>query len=118
MKSLSVRLGVIFAIGFYVFVYAEVWGADWKLYAESGEFLFFYDAESISHPSKGIVKVWVKFVYKDKKKSTKEIADIMMKMVEKGVSLPEWLAKQLWESSAQTIVSLYEPESCVNDVFK
>ncbi len=29
MKSLSAKLGVI-VIGFVIFGYAEVWGADWK----------------------------------------------------------------------------------------
>jgi len=72
MKSLSVRLGVIFAIiGLAIFTYAEVWGADWKFFqvTKSTEDvgglpvfgnIHFYDATSVAHPSKNIVRVWTK----------------------------------------------------------
>jgi hypothetical protein len=57
MKSLSVKLGVIL-VGVAIFGYAEVWGADWKLYNSSEKFMAYYDAQSITHPSKNIVRVW------------------------------------------------------------
>jgi hypothetical protein len=56
MKSLSVKLGVIL-IGLAIFTYAEVWGADWKLYAAHESFLAYYDTQSITRPSKNIVRV-------------------------------------------------------------
>lgn len=70
MKLLSVRLGVIL-IELSIFVFSEVWGADWKKYAENERILCCYDAESLTHydggslsqPSKNIIKVWVRFEY-------------------------------------------------------
>ena len=65
MKSLLVKLGAIL-IGLAIFSYAEVWGADWKLYGGTDKYLAFYDAQSISRPSKNIVTVWEKFSYTEK----------------------------------------------------
>ena len=64
MKSLSVKLGVIL-IGLLIFGYAEVWGADWKLYGDSEYYMGFYDAQNITHPSKNIVRVWTRWDYKE-----------------------------------------------------
>jgi hypothetical protein len=33
MKSLFVKLGVVLIIGLFIFVYVEVWGADWRLFS-------------------------------------------------------------------------------------
>jgi hypothetical protein len=33
MKSLLGKLGVVLIIGLFIFVYAEVWGADWRLFS-------------------------------------------------------------------------------------
>ncbi len=62
MKSL---LGVIL-IGLAIFGYGEVWGADWKLYGSSEKSLAYYDTQSITRPSKNIVRVWVKITYTEK----------------------------------------------------
>jgi len=72
MKSLLGKLGVIL-IGLAIFGNAEVWGADWQKYEENERVLCFYDAENLTHydgeslsqPSQNIIKVWVKFEYKD-----------------------------------------------------
>jgi hypothetical protein len=64
MKS-SVKLGVIL-IGLAIFGYAEVWGADWKFYGATENYLNYYDAQSITRPSKNIVRVWIKFDYTEK----------------------------------------------------
>lgn len=56
MKSLLSKLGVVL-IGLAIFGYAEVWGADWKLYAVHESFLAYYDGQSITRPSKNIVRV-------------------------------------------------------------
>ena len=67
MKSLFGRLGVILVvIGFTIFSYAEVWGADWKLYAESDFANYYYDAEDIVRPSENIVRVWIRTLYTEK----------------------------------------------------
>jgi len=40
MKSLSFKLGVIFVIGLSILTYAEVWGADWKVYGTTRGYFF------------------------------------------------------------------------------
>ncbi len=64
MKLLSVRFGVIL-IGFIVFGYMKVCGGDWKVYAELKDDVgvFYYASDSITHPSKNIVKVVTKTVF-------------------------------------------------------
>ena len=67
MKSLSVRLGVIFlVIGLAIFTYAEVWGVNWENYGTDEEGSYFYDTESLDRLSKKIVRVWVQSVYTEK----------------------------------------------------
>jgi hypothetical protein len=67
MKSLSVKLGVIFAVvGLAFLSYAEVWGVDWKFYGRTDKYSCFYDVKSISHPSENIVEVWEKQDYTNK----------------------------------------------------
>ena len=65
MKSLLGKLGVIL-IGLAIFGYAEVWGIDWKFFFSSEKCLFFYDAQSITRPSKNIVRVWIRMDYTKK----------------------------------------------------
>jgi len=95
MKSLSGKLGVILVIGFAVFGYAEVWGADWKVFDEEilmfdrddpsytgkAEYkrLYYYDRESIIKSSKDIVKVWSKFVNQRETKSKEEAMEYVNK---------------------------------------
>jgi len=63
--KLSATLGVILS-GVIVFGYAEVWGADWKSCGITDLYFCFYDAQSLTRPSKNIVRVWVKWVYTEK----------------------------------------------------
>jgi hypothetical protein len=65
MKSLLGKLGVLF-IGLLILGNAEVWGADWKFYGGSEFILAYYDAQSIIRPSENVVRVWVKWDYKEK----------------------------------------------------
>ena len=65
MKSLLGKLGVVL-IGLVIFSYTEVWGADWKLYNSGEECLGYYDAQSITRPSKNIVRFWTKSVWTEK----------------------------------------------------
>ena len=44
----------------------EVWGADWEKYDESETTVFYYGVESVTRPSKDVVTVWEKRVYKVK----------------------------------------------------
>jgi hypothetical protein len=62
MKSSPVKLGVVLIfIGFAVFTYAEVWGADWKQWIRIDGQVIYYDTKSITCPSKNIVRVWTKY---------------------------------------------------------
>ena len=65
MKSLLGKLGIVL-IGLVIFGNAEVWGADWKLYNSGEECLGYYDAQSITRPSKNIVRFWTKSVWTEK----------------------------------------------------
>ena len=65
MKSLSVKLGVLF-IGLIAFTHSRVWGTDWKFVGTTVDHFVYYDAEDITRPSKNVVGVWEKIVYTDK----------------------------------------------------
>ena len=65
MKSFLFRLGVVL-IGLILFGNAEVWGMDWRLYDFDDLNIRYYDAEGIKHPSKNIVRIWVKWKYREK----------------------------------------------------
>jgi hypothetical protein len=53
MKSFLVKLGVL-SIGFFILGNAEVWAEDWRGFGTSGinAGRWFYDAESLTYPSK------------------------------------------------------------------
>lgn len=59
MKSLSAKLGVVLLVMGVTVCYAEVWGADWKEFAEATTGIYGYDTESISSPSEGLVRAWI-----------------------------------------------------------
>ena len=62
MKSLLFKLGVIL-IGLAIFGCAEVWGADWKIYATGKGVIYYYKPDSIIRSSKDTAKVWTKEEY-------------------------------------------------------
>jgi len=67
MKTSLLKLKIILVIiGLAIFGNAEVWGADWKLYFVHENLLAYYDAQSINHPSKNIIRVWTRWDYKEK----------------------------------------------------
>lgn len=63
MKSLPVKLGVVFIIGIVIFGCAGMRGADWKPYSFNDVGQNYYDAQSITRPSRKIVRVWEKTNY-------------------------------------------------------
>src|SRR4030042_6325939 len=65
MKSLPVKLGVIL-IGLVICGCAEVWGEDWKHYGDDEKFSAYYDVQSITRPSKNIVRVWLRWDWTEK----------------------------------------------------
>ncbi len=65
MKSLFLKLGVVL-IGLVIFGYAEAWGADWRLYDSNNLRKSYYNADNITHPSKDIVRVWVRWTFTEK----------------------------------------------------
>jgi len=65
MKSLLGKLGVVL-IGLAIFSYGEVWGEDWKLLSVHEYYLAYYDTQSITRPSKDIVRLWERFNFTEK----------------------------------------------------
>ena len=68
MKSLLGKVPVYLeVIGYIVFFFCmEGWGMDWKGYGTSDTLSLYYDVESITRPSKDVVRVWVKGIYRMK----------------------------------------------------
>ncbi len=65
MKPLSAKLGVIL-IGLLIFGYRDVWGADWIKYGQNEIGSYHYDQQSVTHLSKGIVRVSNKIVFTER----------------------------------------------------
>jgi hypothetical protein len=59
MKLSSSKLGVIFLITGLSICCASAWGADWREFAEATTGIFYYDAASVTSPSKGFYRVWI-----------------------------------------------------------
>lgn len=51
---------------FFFFLPRQISAADWKIYAGTDEGQFYYDTESITHPSAGIVHFRHKTVFSEK----------------------------------------------------
>jgi len=67
MKSSPFKLGIIVLfIGLTMFGYAEVWGADWRLYTKTDLHEGFYDAENMIHSLRDIVEVWTRLEYTER----------------------------------------------------
>jgi len=67
MKLIVGKLIITVVTGLLVFGYAEVWGANWKfLRMNKGGDNCYYDTDSITRPSKNIVRGSVKIVYSQK----------------------------------------------------
>ncbi len=91
MKSLF-KLGVVL-IGLVIFTYAEVWGSDWKQWIRSSDkSIYYYDIESITRPSKNIVRVWTKYDF-DKGDKTKDSLDCQLTLYE--INCAQRIARQL-----------------------
>ena len=58
MKLLSFKLGVIFLV-MGLAICASAWSADWKEFAEATTGIFYYDAASVTSPSKDFYRVWI-----------------------------------------------------------
>lgn len=106
MKSLLVKLGVTLAvIGLAILVYAESWGADWRFFSSTDSHECFYYADNMTHPSKNIVRVWIKLEYTEK--------GVMEMVKEFGKHYePLSYSLQLWEidcvTKKQNILSIKE----------
>jgi hypothetical protein len=98
MKSLSVKLGVIlFIIGPAIFGYAEVRGSDWTYYADTGikGDVYYYDKESITFPSEGVVRVLERVIRdEDLKKAFEEKKEAVQKFIEGKVSGKKTISKE------------------------
>jgi hypothetical protein len=76
------RNGVILAVIGYVVFFSciEGWGVDWEKHGESDKTFFYYDTENITRPSKDVVRVWGKLIFKVKGKT--EMAEELGKKYE------------------------------------
>jgi hypothetical protein len=54
---MKLRIALL-VFGLIIISIGDVYGADWKLYSSSDISLVYYDAQSITHPAKNIVRVW------------------------------------------------------------
>jgi len=68
MKSLSAKL-VTLTIGLALFGFADVWGADWKLFKKTEDAKFYYDKKDVTPFAQKIIKVWIRQVYTKKGKT-------------------------------------------------
>ena len=59
MKSLSAKLGLFFLVTGLAIWNTNVWGTDWKEFAQATTGVFYYDAGSMASPSQGILRVWI-----------------------------------------------------------
>ena len=92
MKPFSVKLEVIL-IGLVIFGYSEVWGADWKQWIRiSDKSIYYYDTESITRPSKNIVRVWTKYGF-DKGDKAKDSLDCQLTLYE--IDCTQRIAREL-----------------------
>jgi hypothetical protein len=67
MKSLLVKSGVFLAvIGLTILGHAEAWGADWRFFNSTDLYECFYYEDSMTHPSKNMVQLWIKLEYTEK----------------------------------------------------
>ena len=66
MKSLLGKWKIIpFATGLILLGFANCGGSDWKLYAETDVGNYYYDAGSLTSPSKQIVRVWTEVFHSE-----------------------------------------------------
>ena len=56
---MKLRIAIL-VFGLIIISIGEVYGADWKLYGSSEMYLSYYDAQSITHLSKNVVRVWTR----------------------------------------------------------
>lgn len=65
---MRIEYGVIFAVigSIILFFYAEGRGADWKLYSQTAEALYYFDVGSVNPSDENIIGVQVKLNFTDK----------------------------------------------------
>ena len=67
MKSFSEKWVIIFLfIGLILFSCMDGWGEDWEKHGESDKMFLYYDAGSLTRPSKDVVRVRGKLIFKVK----------------------------------------------------
>jgi len=113
MKSLSIKLGVVL-IGFLIFGYAEVWGADWKSFGKNEYYAGFYDAQSITRPSKNIVRVSMRLDCKET-----GVMDMVRRLGKKYENVSHlinlWEINCLEKKNRQLMVTSYDNKGGVID---
>ena len=80
----------VILFGLVIFGNAEVWGTDWKIFGYNDSGSRYYDAESITSPSRNIIRVWEQFTF-----SEKYIIDLVRQHGKRYENSE--LSKTLWE---------------------
>jgi len=62
---MKLRIAIL-VFGLIIISMGDVYGAEWKFHGSNEKALAYYDAQSITRPSKNIVRVWVRTNYTEK----------------------------------------------------
>ena len=62
---MKLRIAIL-VFGLIVISVGEVYGADWKLFDFNDYTLNYYDAQSVTRPSKNVVRVWIRRDFTEK----------------------------------------------------
>ena len=62
---MKLRIAILF-FGLIIVSIGDVYGADWRLYDSNDLRQSYYNADSMTRPSKNIVKVWVRWNFTEK----------------------------------------------------
>ncbi len=65
MKSLCLTIFVVICLALIGYEHGwAAWAIDYRMFGENDEGVFYYDTQSVTHPSKETVKVWIKETFR------------------------------------------------------
>jgi hypothetical protein len=95
MKSISLTLGVVLLLTGFISGNKEVWGTDWCYYGTSDLGQYFYDKDSITSLSEGVVRLWERVIKEeDLKRAFGEKKEAVEKYIEGKVSGRKAISKE------------------------
>ena len=90
VKSFSNKLGFVFGVLVGVLVYVDAWGENWKALRSDDSGASYYDLDSRTLISHGVIRVWEQYVY-----TAESVTKKMMKYGSKYEALKNSMT--LWE---------------------